>query len=138
VTGTTLTFNADMTFSWNLHITESGTVSLPAACLSPGGGPCSGLSGRLISNPSVEASQTCTSAASGGCTCDVSVREAESLEGTYSTAGTEVTLTPTTGQPVETGYCVQGTVLFTWYLVPRVGGLVGSTVIASYDAFAKQ
>jgi len=100
VTGT-WTANSDGTYSDDTSTTGIEHLMLPASCLQISGTTttCDEI-GRVLSGTSY-ASASCTSAASGGCTCSATVNQTGwmgvvspevSTSGKYTTSGTAVTL----------------------------------------------
>jgi hypothetical protein len=110
VTGT-ITFNADATYAEML--TESGTVhaTVPASCLAQGGLPltCAQLPAliALASGMSGGPTVSCTGSSTCSCTARIPVMTT-STSGTWSRAGTSITLMAADGTEDGGPYCVQG------------------------------
>jgi hypothetical protein len=100
----------------------SETLGIPSSCL--GATTCdqlaAGLQGALAD---AGVSAACTTSALG-CVCTVSGSAlAIDTSGTYTTSGTNVTTTPTTGGTSSTsGYCVQGSTLYILNAPGMTGG----------------
>jgi hypothetical protein len=104
----TVTFNADMTYQSIATIGGTITEFIPAECLSSGGLrlTCEALSQSLKEQPGVTGS--CTG--SNGCNCTLTYdMESTMASGTYSTSGTQVTLTPSGGAGSTGDYCATPT-----------------------------
>jgi hypothetical protein len=146
VTGGTLTFNADSTFTASITEAAHQTLTIPANCLTSGPvtESCSELQTSFRSTAmgfdagEQSLSVTCT-AASGGCTCSVSADAMTlSQSGTYTVSGNDLTFytnevagsSPVGGAaavPATGGsYCVQGDTLH--LISPTNGGPIGDIV----------
>jgi hypothetical protein len=106
----TATFNSDGTFTSDTAIVVTTTINIPSTCLSQGGVvfSCSEL-GALISASDGDAGATCSTATGGGCTCTlVDNGAAVASAGMYTTQGTSITTTDSTGgsAPSTGSYCV--------------------------------
>jgi hypothetical protein len=107
----TFTFNADGTFSEVVTADESGTETIPAACLA-GTTDCTKLNNTTTIGGLTMTTSNCSGSASTGCTCTVTETGTFTQTGTYTTAGTNVSQT-TGGTPSGPGsaYCVSGNAL---------------------------
>lgn len=106
-------FNADMTYSVMETISASVSETIPASCLMMSGITltCAQLDQAiqtlLTQNPGTYQSAHC--AGSSSCTCSfVLAAQTTSETGTYTTAGTIITTTNSTGTSSSSSYCVQG------------------------------
>jgi len=116
----TETFNADGTYMVDESTSESDTFSFGAACLSAGGvtKTCAQLASALMSTAmaahplaTISPWECSQGRAVGGCSCNASVTVTGLASGTYTTAGSAVTLTPSAAMAETTGYCVRGSEL---------------------------
>jgi hypothetical protein len=124
-----LTFNADMTFATT--ISQSGTLrfSVPLECLSTLSG-CDELAG-LVSPGPPDATTTCTTTnAACLCTLVYAATMTASSSGTYTTAGTVVSLTDDAGYTADTNYCVQTNTLHLVSVDPTTGEIIDDVVAA--------
>ncbi|HXU83396.1 MAG TPA: hypothetical protein VN914_18515 [Polyangia bacterium] len=107
----TMTFNADKTYQTDTVGSGTFSESFPASCLM--GVSCSQIAAFLQGDPdfmSMFSSLMCTG--TSNCTCSFTLKpQPEMTSGTYSTAGTTLTLTPTAGAPDSGGYCATPTQL---------------------------
>lgn len=108
----TANFGADMTYSVSQTITASASQTLPAPCLTMGGLTltCQQLDQLaqqlLLENPSI---QSIRCSGSSSCTCTFTLAPmTTNASGTYTTSGTMLTLTSSTGGISGGPYCVQG------------------------------
>jgi hypothetical protein len=115
------TFDADGTYRASLSASAAEDLSVPASCLSAGGGSvsCDQL-GMALSSPLVQSdggtvgsvSGSCSTAGSA-CSCNLSLSVPNAMaSGTYVVSGTSVTLTPSGGNATSDGFCVQGNTLY--------------------------
>lgn len=130
--GGTYAFNADMSYTLSLTLNETGTVTYPSSCVT-GASACTALNGESGSE-GITTVTACNDDAEGDCVCSVTVTGILTDQGTYTTAGVDVTtmltLTGTTGTPL--GYCVAGSQL-------RIeGGVMGAGSAGVYTVFTKQ
>lgn len=109
-------FNADMTYSVNETIAVSASETIPASCLSMSGITltCAQLDQAiqmlLTENPGTYQSAHCSGSSS--CTCTFTLApQTTSESGTYTTSGTTITTTDSTGATSSSEYCVQGSEL---------------------------
>jgi hypothetical protein len=124
VNSVTLTQSGTLTFTataYSVSITRTSTTSVnwPISCLTPG--TCADLEASYL------ALATTTSASCTGttlCTCVVSsaTTAPATEQGTYTTAGSALTTTPSTGTPGTGSFCVQGDTLH----VMGMTGVMGS------------
>jgi hypothetical protein len=111
----TIAFNADMTYSASLDISESLTIVFPAACV-PASASCDDLAQSLITSTQAATVSGGCSPSNHGCACsvDLQVRPNDSM-GTYSVSGSALTTTPSsTGADISIlgdGFCVRGSTL---------------------------
>jgi hypothetical protein len=106
-------FNTDLTYSITETISASLSETIPTSCLTTGGVTvtCAQLDQEiqavLIQSPGTYQSAHC--AGSSACTCTfVLAPQTTSETGTYTTSGTTITTTDSTGSPSSGSYCVQG------------------------------
>ena len=105
------TFNlaADSTYSRNMTLNITVSVNLPSSCLM--GMSCAVVNlafQALVGTDGITAA-SCTGTSS--CTCTLSGAQTDAATGTYTTAGTEMTLTDAAGGTDGGPYCVQGSTL---------------------------
>lgn len=105
-------FNANLTYSVTETVTLSASETLPASCLTQDGLTltCAQvdalLQSAILQDPTVFKSAHCTGSSS--CTCTFTLAPQTMTEtGTYTTAGTTITMLPTTGVPKSNEYCVK-------------------------------
>jgi hypothetical protein len=109
----TIKFNEDGTFVTNANTTIRETLSIPSTCLVDGGvtETCQQLQNSLNQPTDAGAPPavaSCTSAAMGGCSCELSdTLMGGGQQATYSTLGTRIAL----GGAPPAQYCVQGNTL---------------------------
>ena len=109
------TFTAAGTYSLTSSEAGTATVAVPPACLMQGGltltcaqvGPAIML--YLLTSPNALIQGVTCAPASSGCSCMVAITPMMTAEtGTYSTVGTTLAETPSTGSPSTTEYCASG------------------------------
>jgi hypothetical protein len=136
-TTASITFNPDHTLSDDEVESAAGTISVQTSWCLPAGSQCSELNANLTHPGAlgsvVTESATCT-AQGGGCTCEVSRKQAIAQKMTYSTAGPTLTLNYSDGA-VTFGYCVRGTELD--FLDPNAF-FAGRDTSTIYTAYIKQ
>jgi hypothetical protein len=103
----TYTFNADGSFSLSLTADESGTQTLPASCLS-GIQSCALLEMTSTTQGLTTSTTGCTGNPSQSCTCTFTAKGTLTDTGTYTTAGTGLTMKDSSGPSSPLGYCVTG------------------------------
>jgi len=105
------TFNiaADMTYALNLTLNLTVSINVPSSCLM--GQSCALLSTALQAQVGTDGVTAASCSGSSSCTCTVTGVQTEAEMGTYTTAGTEMTLTDSTGSTDGGPYCVQGSTL---------------------------
>ena len=106
-------FNADMTYSINETISASLSETIPPSCLTMSGITLTcaqldqSIQAILTQSPGTYQSAHC--AGSSSCTCTfVLAPQTTSETGTYTTSGTIITTTDSTGASSSSSYCVQG------------------------------
>jgi hypothetical protein len=111
-----VTYDASMTYSQDMTISGTADVTVPASCLMQGGFTLTcelaqiALNSELAETGIFE-SGTCKSAGSG-CSCTLVMSpQTSNQSGDYTTAGTQVTHTPSGGVAAVENYCVQGRTL---------------------------
>jgi hypothetical protein len=103
----TYTFNADLTYSIAVTGQLTYDSANPASC-NPGGMSCA----ALATAESALSGGTLTCTGSGACNCHGSFTENDTETGTYSVAGTVITMVNSaSGYTLEQLYCVQGNTL---------------------------
>jgi hypothetical protein len=111
----TVTYNADLSYSWTFAASSTGTTFLPQSCFGQAGLPatCEELNALFQSTVTANLTATCTADGAGNCTCNV--REtvpATTQSGTYSAnAAGLLTQSPTGGASTLSDYCVRGSTL---------------------------
>lgn len=105
------TFNlgADLTYSLNLTMNLTASVTLPASCLM--GQSCTVVNALIQAEVGTDGITAASCAGSSSCTCTITGVQTEAETGTYTTAGTEMTLTDSAGSLDGGPYCVQGSTL---------------------------
>lgn len=147
-----MTFNTDGTYTSVRNEVYSATFGVGAACLSATGvtKTCpqeeSALNASLPVLAGVTYSPfTCSPVLGGGCSCTVGITDSNYQEsGTYTTVGSMLTETPSTGPsagtPVPLTYCVQGgsalTIVGSTQSVSM--GSMGSIGLTGVSALTKQ
>jgi hypothetical protein len=112
--GGTFTFRNDATYTADIAVNGSQTLTYSAGCFS-GAFSCSAID-SIFKGPGVAdagMSGSCTSGSSGSCTCNETMNtDLTTIEGTYTTSGTTITMTSGSGSSPDTSdYCVQGNTL---------------------------
>ena len=112
--GGTFTFRNDGTYTANLAVSGSQTLTYSAGCFN-GAYSCSTID-SVFKNPGTAdagLSGSCTSASSGNCACNETMNaQMMPIEGTYTTSGSTVTMTSGSGSsPEPSDFCVQGNTL---------------------------
>ena len=105
----TAVFNRDMTFSFAVISTSRATWLVPPKCVQPSVGlTCDRFADLFsISLGAVTNSALCASTADGGCDCTFIFDGTVDFAGTYTTAGSTVTLKPTgAAGSAASSYCV--------------------------------
>lgn len=94
----TVTIDADMSYTLDLTVSGTASVTFPASCF-----------GGLITDCAQlnDDGTTCTGDASAECDCDITLDEVTDETGTWSTTGNQITLDDGT-EPEVSDYCVQG------------------------------
>lgn len=140
----TLAFNADLTYSTQATLTGSVTINLPAECLTFNGitFTCDQFDQifqmQVQSSPDMFQSARCVAAGSA-CNCTLALAAQTIAEsGTYTTAGTTLTETPTGGAAHGGEYCVQGNELHAIQTMPVAMGSMGMAMITSDLVAVKQ
>ncbi len=87
--GGTYAFNADMSYTLSLTLNETGTVTYPSSCVT-GASACTALNGESGSE-GITTVTACNDDAEGDCVCSVTVTGILTDQGTYTTAGVDVT-----------------------------------------------
>ena len=109
----TITFNGNLTYTRNITTSASMDMTIPASCLTQGGITltCAQLNAAFQQafqgDPNSDiASFTC--GGSGSCSCRFTLKPTTTSDsGTYSTSGTTMALTATSGGIDGGDYCVQ-------------------------------
>jgi len=106
-------FNADLTYSVNETISASLSETIPPSCLTTNGVTLTcaqldqSIQAVLVQNPGTYQSAHCSG--SSTCTCTFTLApQTMSETGTYTTSGTTITTTDSTGASDSSSYCVQG------------------------------
>jgi len=107
----TFTFNADGTFTQVLNVSEAGSATLPASCLTSAPS-CAALDSTSSSSGLSIVVSGCTGNIAQSCTCSFSETGTLTVTGKYTTAGNNVTMI-SAGSATGTAspYCVSGSVL---------------------------
>ena len=114
----TVTYNADLTYAANVTETIRATETLPLSCL--GFASCADV---VSSN--TESTVSCTG--STICTCRVTGAPPMIETGTYTTAGTDLTMAGPTSTSTD-AYCVQNNQLHIISVDATTGALLGDFV----------
>jgi hypothetical protein len=107
----TITFNADKTYQSDTTVGGSLVETIPAACLSQGGVQltCAQL-GQALQGPGSPSKGSCSG--TSDCTCTLKFEPQPTMTtGTYATAGTTLTTTPSGDSPSQSQYCATPTSL---------------------------
>ena len=110
----TLTFLSNGTYSVTSSMSGSTKFTYTAACMTDVGMTCAQLNSGLAAAADGGVSGSCASTSAGDCTCSESYSKvAGSEEGTYTTSGSSLTMTPSSSSsaPGTTEYCVRGNTL---------------------------
>jgi hypothetical protein len=108
----TFTFNADGTFSENATVDETGTETIPLSCLGGTVTDCTKLDQSGTFSGLTFSVSNCSGTAAEGCTCTITETGTLSLTGTWTAAGTNLSLASNGGKPgTPIGYCVSGSAL---------------------------
>ena len=112
--GGTFTFLTDGTYTANLAVSGSQTLTYSAGCFN-GAYSCSTID-SVFKNPGTAdagLSGSCTSSSSDNCTCNETMNaQMMPIKGTYTTSGTTISMTSDSDStPDESDYCVQGNTL---------------------------
>ena len=107
----TLTFDAALNYTASITMALSFHMNIPASCLS--GTTCADVNAGIQSVVGTDGIQSATCTGSGSCTCVITgVTDIEDSAGTYTAAGTTLTLNATSGGNGDSGpYCVKGSSL---------------------------
>jgi len=107
----TLTFDAALNYTASITMAISFHMNMPASCLN--GASCADLNTAIQSVVGTDGIQSATCSGTGSCTCVIAgVTDIEDSAGTYTAAGTTLTLTATSGGNGDSGpYCVKGSSL---------------------------
>ena len=107
----TLTFDAALNYTASITMAIGFHMNIPASCLS--GATCADVNAGIQSVVGTDGIQSATCTGSGSCTCVIAgVTDIEDSAGTYTAAGTTLTLTATSGGNGDSGpYCVKGSSL---------------------------
>ena len=100
----TLSFTSAGTYTANVTATVSIMDTTPSSCIAPA--TCADLAAAYVAEG---ASATCTG--TSVCNCTIVIASSGSEAGTYTTSGTTLTITDSTGEVDSMGYCVQGDTL---------------------------
>lgn len=133
--GGPLTFNANGTYTTTNMGTAPGTFGVESFCLSDAGPTvtCDQLQASFnMQSAQVDGGSStmamCTTASSG-CLCQLTATQTISGNGTYSTSGTSLTLTPASGSASTVPYCVQGNGLL--IQIPGMTGFLNSATLVA-------
>jgi hypothetical protein len=129
VTGT-FTFGADNTYSSAL--VEGGTAhyTIPNSCLTTNGqtATCDQLGAAFEASGDTFSSASCKTSGNN-CVCDLGTTPQTMTEsGTYSVAGSTLTMTPTTGDASTSSFCAKGNEL---HLAEMDMGMSVGTIVAT-------
>ena len=114
----TVTYNADLTYSSNVHETFTGTETIPLSCL--GFASCA-----AVVSDSPDSTLTCTGTTT--CTCQIGGSPAGNESGTYSLSGTNLTMVGPDDTTTNT-YCVQNGQLHLMETSETSGAVIGDFV----------
>jgi len=107
----TMTFGADLTYTTDVSMTMSFTENIPTSCVS--GASCATVNAALQAEVGTNGITAVNCTGSSTCACAITAAMVLDMSsGTYTTAGTILTLTATSGTSGDSGdYCVQGSSL---------------------------
>ncbi|MDB4980090.1 MAG: hypothetical protein JWM82_842 [Myxococcales bacterium] len=138
-----ISFNADKSYSVSQAFKANVSVSLPASCLTQGGVTVSCaqlttvLQGEIANGTAPYKTISCSG--SGGCTCLATVDDINDDSGTWSSAGTVITLGSAAGSSDGGSYCVKGNEIHLLTLSTSVNmGAMGTARIQSDVVGRKQ
>lgn len=108
----TLTFGSGMSYTAAVTMAMSFNLNIPTSCIS-GGGTCADANTGIQGIVGMDGITSATCTGTTTCVCTVAGNvDVENSAGTYSTAGTVLTLTATSGGNGDSGdYCVKGSSL---------------------------
>ncbi len=111
----TFTFQSDGTYTADVAVNGSTTLTYTPGCFTSGLSSCSTMD-SLFNNPGMAdagISVSCTSTPSGGCACNETLNAAMSPQsGTYTTSGDTIAMKNGSASTAEqSDYCVQGNTL---------------------------
>jgi hypothetical protein len=131
-------FNADLTYSIAVTGQLSYDAALTASC-NPTGMSCAALAAAESALSGGKVTVTCTGS-SGSCNCHSSVAVTDTETGTYSVAGTVITLANSAdGSSTDQSYCVQGNTLHILDLDTTTNmGPMGQATIVDDATYTKQ
>ena len=95
----TVTVNDDMSYSLDLEVTGSASVTFPASCFGGLLTDCAQLN---------DDGTTCTGDAQTECDCELTLDEVIDESGTWSVSGNQITLDDGTNEPETSDFCVSG------------------------------
>jgi hypothetical protein len=106
----TVQFNSDKTYSTNVSLSVSATLSIPTSCLSSGGITltCS----QLQMSINTDAGTVSCNTSGSDCDCTLSETSATNETGGYTVSGDTLTTTPSGKAATTDTYCVQGNTLY--------------------------
>jgi hypothetical protein len=127
--GSTWTFNANMTYSRSVTATSVVVWSYPLSCIIELSSSCADFAADVQATLDPDEMITCTE--TDPCICTVSVGSRTTTDnGTYQTAGTNVTFTSAvTGATGTAPYCVQGSRLHLVTLDARAANGIASDLV---------
>lgn len=139
------TFNADMTYSSEITVSGSVSATVPASCLMQAGITltCEQVNAlfllSLIDNPDAPFSALSCTKAGSGCRCALTLKPTTGpVQGTYTTAGTLLTLTGADGSSDSSDYCVSGNKLQLKPSMMAGMGQMGGMDVTGLVVFTKQ
>jgi len=103
-----ITLNSDLTAATNVMVTVGESASLPASCFTQD--QCTQFQTGVAQSDGVTGA-TCSYSASTGCFCSLTITSQQASSGTYTTSGTNVTLSTADADPETDAYCVSGNTL---------------------------
>ena len=127
VTSGTMVFSADMTFMASATSAGTRRFNLALSCAA-GAASCDEYVSLIVPAPP-EATTTCATAGSAcNCTMVYAAPMSSIQMGMYSTAGNVLTLIRPGADPIDLGYCVEGSTLHMIETVPMTGAVINDFV----------
>jgi hypothetical protein len=130
-----VTYKTDGTYQDTGNLTLGLQFTIPTSCLQTGA-TCSDIDASFAQDTTITRHSCSMSGAA--CVCAVTTTQPVTDSGTYSTSGTNITTTPTGGQPSTDGYCVEGSTLHDLAVDMSMQTSMGKVKIQGDFIFTKQ